>query len=123
MADVVVPFTPFLSEQFSGNGARECGDAPFNCPSGQTFPRFDLAQPSITTSGNAIDMVFMVSVGGQGQTQFTTSTNGGATWTAPTAVDAQAAGHQLFPWITAAGGTLSVVYYDSRLDPNYSVTR
>jgi hypothetical protein len=123
MADVVVPFSPFVSSQFSGNGARECGDAPFNCPSGQTFPRFDLAQPSITTNGGAIDMVFMVNVGGQGQTRFTKSTNGGKTWTTPTAVDAQSAGHQFFPGITASAGTLSVVYYDSRSDPNFSVSR
>jgi hypothetical protein len=124
MADVVVPFNPFGSGQFSGNGARECGDAPFNCPSGQTFPRFDLAQPSITTNGSDVAMVFMVALAsGQGQTQFTKSSNGGATWSALSAVDPQAAGHQFFPWITASGGTLSVVYYDSRLDPNYSAGR
>ncbi|HEV2256036.1 MAG TPA: hypothetical protein VGS06_23050 [Streptosporangiaceae bacterium] len=44
-AQIVVDYTPFVSEQFSGNGARECGDAPFDCPTGQTFPRFDLAGP------------------------------------------------------------------------------
>lgn len=41
-ARIVVTYTPFVSEQFSGNGARECGDSPFNCPTGFTFPRFDL---------------------------------------------------------------------------------
>ncbi len=29
-AQIVVTYTPFVSRQFSGNGARECGDAPFN---------------------------------------------------------------------------------------------
>jgi hypothetical protein len=124
MADVVVPFAPFVSSAFSGNGARECGDAPFNCPSGQTFPRFDLAQPSLTTDGGNIDAVFMARLAsGQGQTQFVTSHNGGATWSTATAVDPLAAGHQFFPWITASAGRLSAVYYDSRLDADYSPKR
>jgi hypothetical protein len=123
MADVVVPFNPFTSSVFSGNGARDCGDPTLNCPTGQTFPRFDLAQPSIATDGGAIYMAFMANASGQGQSQFVKSTNGGATWSAAAAVDPQGAGHQFFPWITASSGTLSVVYYDSRSDPNYSTSR
>jgi hypothetical protein len=38
-ARIVLTYSPFTSEQFSDNGARECGDAPFNCPNGVTFPR------------------------------------------------------------------------------------
>ena len=124
MADVVVPFAPFVSNAFSGNGARQCGDGPFNCPSGQTFPRFDLAQPSLTTDGGNIDAVFMARLAsGQGQAQFVTSLDGGASWSAASAVDPQPAGHQFFPWITASAGRLSAVYYDSRLDANYSPGR
>src|SRR5579864_584523 len=125
MANVVVPFNPFSSGAFAGNGSRECGDIPFNCPSGETFPRFDLAQPSIATSGKDIDMVFMAALpSGQGQTQFVKSSDGGATWTAATAVDPETIGHQFFPWITASAGVLSVVYYDSRADgSNYSPVR
>jgi Neuraminidase (sialidase) len=123
-AAIAVPFNPFVSSQFSGNGARQCGDAASACPTGQTFPRFDLAQPSITTNGNDIVMAFQVALAdGQGQAQFTTSTDGGATWAAPAAIDTQAKGHQFFPWITSANGRLSAVYYDSRLDPNYSAGR
>ncbi|HKW58241.1 MAG TPA: sialidase family protein [Candidatus Dormibacteraeota bacterium] len=124
MANVVVPFNPFVSGAFSGNGARQCGDAPFNCPTGETFPRFDLAQPSLTTDGDSVDAVFMARLAtGQGQTQFVRSHDGGATWSAATAVDPQAVGHQFFPWITASGGRLSSVYYDSRLDSDYSPDR
>jgi hypothetical protein len=102
MATIAVPFTPFVSNQFSGNGARQCGDAPSNCPTGQTFPRFDLAQPTLTTNGKDIVMLFQVALAsGQGQAQFTKSSDGGATWTTPAAIDAQAKGHQFFPWITA----------------------
>ena len=122
-ATIAVPFDPFVSSQFSGNGARDCGDGPFACPTGQTFPRFDLAQPSIATNGSDIVMAFQVALAsGQGQAQFTKSSDGGATWSTPKAIDTQAKGHQFFPWITAANGRLSAVYYDSRLDPNYSAT-
>jgi hypothetical protein len=123
MATIAVPFNPFVSNQFSGNGARQCGDAASLCPTGQTFPRFDLSQPSLTTNGNDIVMLFQVAVGGQGQAQLTKSSDGGATWSTPVAIDAQATGHQFFPWITASNGVLSAVYYDSRGDPNYAATR
>jgi len=123
MARIAVKFSPFTSNLFSGNGARQCGDAPFNCPTGQTFPRFDLAQPTIATDGGAIYMAFQANASGQGQTQFVKSTNGGNTWSTAAAVDPQSAGHQFFPWITASAGRLSVVYYDSRLDPDYAPTR
>ena len=122
-ATIAVPFDPFVSSQFSGNGARQCGDGALACPTGQTFPRFDLAQPSLTTNGNDIVMAFQAALAdGQGQAQFTKSSDGGATWSTPGAIDAQAKGHQFFPWITASNGRLSAVYYDSRLDPNYAAT-
>jgi hypothetical protein len=123
-AQIAVDFVPFVSGEFSGNGARECGDAPFNCPTGFTFPRFDLAYPTITTDGSEILVAFQAMLpSGQGQIQFTTSTDGGATWSSPTAIDPQATGHQFFPWITASDGTITAVYYDSRVDPAYSPTR
>jgi Neuraminidase (sialidase) len=122
-ATIVVPFNPFVSNQFSGNGARQCGDLASLCPTGQTFPRFDLSQPTIATNGTKIVMAFQIALAdGQGQAVFTTSKDGGATWSTPKAIDAQAKGHQFFPWIAAANGRLSVAYYDSRLDPNYSST-
>jgi hypothetical protein len=124
MATIAVPFTPFVSNQFSGNGARQCGDAPSLCPSGQTFPRFDLSQPTLTTNGNDIVMAFQVALAsGQGQIQSTKSSNGGSSWSTPAAIDAQAKGHQFFPWITAANGMYSAVYYDSRADANYAAGR
>lgn len=121
---IVVPYNPFVSDAFSGNGARECGDPPFDCPTGFTFPRFDLAMPTIATNGGDVDLAFAVALpSGQGQIQFTRSSNGGATWSTPTAVDPQATGHQFYPWITASGGTITAVYYDSRADADYAPTR
>jgi hypothetical protein len=123
-ARIAVQYVGFASEEFSGNGARECGDVPFNCPSGFTFPRFDLAYPTITTNGSDILVAFQVMLpSGQGQIQLTKSIDGGVTWSAPTAIDPQATGHQFFPWITASGGTITAIYYDSRADPAYASTR
>jgi Neuraminidase (sialidase) len=121
---LAVTYTPFTSSQFSGSGARDCGDVPFNCPSGQTFPRFDLAGPTITTNGTDVDMAFQVKLAtGQGQIQFTRGSTGGSSWSTPTAIEAQATGHQFFPWINASGGRINAVYYDSSGDPNYSTSR
>jgi hypothetical protein len=123
-ARLVLNVDPFVASAFSGNGSRDCGDAPLNCPTGFTFPRADLAYPTITTNGSAIDMAFQVALpSGQGQIQFTKSADGGANWAAPAALDQQANGHQFFPWLTSSNGVLWAVYYDSRLDPSYSPTR
>ena len=121
---LAVTYTPFVSSQFSGSAARDCGDGPFACPSGQTFPRFDLAGPTITTNGTQVVMAFQVrQPSGQGQIEATHSENGGGSWSAPAAIDPQATGHQFFPWINASGGRINAVYYDSSGDPNYSPTR
>jgi hypothetical protein len=122
---LAVTYTPFTSGQFSGSGARDCGDAPFACPTGFTFPRFDLAGPTITTNGaTQVDMAFQVKqASGQGQIEFTRSDNGGMSWSAQTLVDPLATGHQFFPWITASAGRINAVYYDSSGDPNYDPTR
>jgi len=123
-ASIVVPFNPFTSGAFSGNGARDCGDAPFSCPTGFTFPRFDLAMPTLATSRGDIDMAFQVAlVSGQGQIQFTRSSDGGASWSTPTPIDGQPTGHQFFPWISASAGRITAVYYDSRADTTFSPSR
>jgi hypothetical protein len=119
-ARLATTYNPFASNAFSGNGSRQCGDAPYNCPTGFTFPRFDLAMPTITVDGLDVDMAYQVALpSGQGQVQFVRSINGGATFSAATAIDAQAKGHQFFPWMSASGGTINAVFYDSRNDTNY----
>jgi hypothetical protein len=125
-AQLVTTYSPFVSSQFSGNGARECGDAPFNCPTGQTFPRFDLAGPYLTadTTHGTLVMAFQrAQPSGQGQIAYVFSTDGGVTWSAQALLAPSATGHQFFPWLTASGGRVSAIWYDSRNDPNYSATR
>jgi hypothetical protein len=125
-ARLVTTYSPFISGQFSGNGARECGDAPFNCPTGQTFPRFDLAGPYLTadTVHGTLVMAFQAAQpSGQGQITYVFSTDGGATWSAQALLAGAATGHQFFPWLTASGGRVNAIWYDSQGDPNYSATR
>ncbi len=125
-ASLALTYTPFTSAQFAGNGARECGDAPFNCPTGQTFPRFDLAGPSLAADNahGTLVMAFQLEqASGQGQIEYVTSTNGGTSWSAPKLLAPAATGHQFFPWVTASGGKVMAAWYDSQGDPTYAPTR
>jgi len=125
-AELVTTYSPFISGQFAGNGARECGDGPFACPSGQTFPRFDLAGPYLTadTVHGTLVMAFQrAQSSGQGQIAYVFSTDGGASWSAQALLAPSTTGHQFFPWLTASGGRVNAIWYDSRGDPNYSATR
>lgn len=123
---IAATYTPFISEQFSGSGARECGDAPFNCPTGFTFPRFDLANPYLATDNvhGTIVMAFMAAQSsGQGQIEFVVSSDGGGTWSSPARLSPSATGHQFYVFIAASGGRVNAIWYDSRGDTNYAATR
>jgi hypothetical protein len=125
-ARLVATYDAFVSGQFSGNGARECGDPPFACPSGETFPRFDLAGPSIAADNvnGTIVLAFQVrQASGQGQIEYVLSDDGGTTWSGPALLAPSASGHQFFPWITASAGRVSAIWYDSRGDITYAPTR
>jgi hypothetical protein len=125
-ARIVVSYAPFTSDQFSGSGARECGDAPFNCPTGFTFPRFDLAGPYLAADNahGTVVMAFQVAQpSGQGQIEYVFTANGGSSWSAPALLAPSPTGHQFFPWLVASGGRVSAIWYDSRGDVNYAPTR
>ncbi len=125
-AAIVVTYAPFVFEAFSGNGARECGDGPFTCPSGFTFPRADLAGPYLAAdnANGAVVMAFQVAQSsGQGQIEFVRSTNGGADWSSPALLSSSATGHQFDPFLAASSGRISAIWYDSRNDPDYAATR
>jgi hypothetical protein len=125
-ARIAVNYAPFVSEQFSGNGSRECGDGAFACPTGQTFPRFDLAGPYLAADNTHATLVMAfqaAQASGQGQIEYVVSTDGGATWSSAALLAPSASGHQFFPWLVASGGRVSAIWYDSRGDPNYAATR
>jgi len=123
----VTTYTPFVGEPFSGNGARECGDAPFNCPSGFTFPRFDLAGPYLAAdnvNGTLVAAFQAAQSDGQGQIETMYSADGGRTWSSPTLLaPSTTGGHQFYPFLTASAGRVSAIWYDSQGDPNYAPTR
>jgi hypothetical protein len=48
------------------------------------------------------------------------STDGGASWTPPRDVDAPGRGYQIMPTLAYHSGTLSVLWYDSRNDPEFA---
>jgi hypothetical protein len=125
-ARIVVTYTPFVSEQFSGNGARQCGDGPLACPTGFTFPRFDLAGPYLAADNvnGTLVMAFQVAQSsGQGQIESMFSTNAGSTWSSPTRLAPSSTGHQFYPFLAASGGRVNAIWYDSRGDTNYLATR
>jgi hypothetical protein len=124
-ARLVTTYTPFTSREFSGNGARDCGDAPFNCPTGFTFPRF-AAEPYLAADNKSGTLVMAFEVeqaNGQGQIEFIVSKNGGTSWSSNGLLDPSSSGHQFFPYLTASAGRVSAIWYDSRNDPNYDPTR
>ena len=43
--------------------------------------------------------------------------------TTPALIDNQATGHQIYPAVSADGGVLHAIWWDSRLDPSYSPAR
>ncbi|OLD78194.1 hypothetical protein AUF62_03000 [archaeon 13_1_20CM_52_20] len=53
---------------------------------------------------------------------FTRSTDGGATWTSPLMVNDATTGHHFFPTVVAAGGIISVAWYDSRFNSGSTLT-
>jgi hypothetical protein len=123
---LALTYTPFDSGAFSGDGNRDCGDAPFACASGYTFPRFDLAGPTIAADNahGTVVLAFPVTQSdGQGLVESAVSDNGGRTWSSPETVAPSETGHQFFPWATASNGRISLIWYDSRGDAGYDPTR
>jgi len=128
--------------------ARDCGDFASHCKSGYTFFRRNTqvraAADQFATGANK-DTVYVVYDPTKPGTQVNTGTTygsievgkgsqsgvfflavNGATGTpsaAPTPIDNEAVGHQLFPDISADHGLLHALWWDSRNDPAYSPMR
>jgi hypothetical protein len=125
--------------------ARDCGDFGDACTSGYTFFRRDTQVRSTAdqpvTSHEWIYMVYDATkpgteaptgttygtdgrgVGGQAGTFFIRYDGATGAHTAPAVIDDQTTGHQVFPDISADGGVLHAIWWDSRNDSCYSVTR
>jgi hypothetical protein len=110
----------FDSSQFSGNGATDCGDGPFACPSGLTFSRFTSA-PAVAADATGVHVVWNGELASGQSKVFVRNSPDGITWpSAPATLDVIGVGHQWTPDIASDGGVIDVVFYDSRSDPAYS---
>jgi len=123
-AILVASIVQFDSSQYSGNGASDCGDGPFACPTGFTFSRF-FSSSAVAADATGVHVVWAARMTDGGQSKvFVRNSPDGVSWPTPAAtLDTVAAGHQWFPDIASSGGTISVVFYDSRADTAYSPAR
>lgn len=134
-----------FTRYFPSDGARDCGDGAFACPSRFVFARVPLEPritadqsgqlPGVYATYNAVDPVTVVpsttsysSAGansgsvGRSVVYVIRSSDDGQTWAPPVAVDpAGGRGHQFFPDVDALGGKLVAVWQDNRTDDAYSV--
>ncbi|HYZ12700.1 MAG TPA: sialidase family protein [Actinomycetota bacterium] len=111
----------FDSNQFAGTtGTVDCGDGPFECESGLTFSRF-FSNSAVTADETGVHVVWGSELpSGQSKVFVRNSPDGGDTWGEAETLDAVTLGHQWFPDVATADGTLTVIFYDSRDDPAYS---
>jgi hypothetical protein len=110
----------FDSSEFSGNGATDCGDGPFACPSGLTFSRFSSA-PAVAADGSGVHVVWNGELASGQSKVFVRNSPDGISWpTSPVTLDGVPRGHQWTPDISSADRVINVVFYDSREDPAYS---
>jgi len=129
----------------AGSSARDCGDFSSACKSGYTFFRHTTAARSTADQfDRSRELVYIVYDPTKPDTEVATGSTYGSiqsgtesqeavyfmvlngatgTHTTPRLLDPQVTGHQLFPAISADGGTLHVLWWDSRLDPCYSPQR
>jgi hypothetical protein len=129
----------------TGGSARDCGDQSNACQSGYTFFR---QATSLRATADQYDTthqwVYLVygatkpgsevntgttfgeeapGVGGQEIAYFVRYNGATGTHTTPKPISDKSVGHQVFPDISADGGMLHAIWWDSRNDPNYSAAR
>ena len=124
---------------------RDCGDFNNHCVSGYTFPRqdpsprstadqfdkehewvyviFDATKPGTQISTGTTFSTVAPGIGSQPGVYFTRLDGATGTHTLPVLLDPQSVGLQYFPDISADGGVLHALWWDSRDDPCYSPTR
>src|SRR4051812_25143757 len=123
--------------------ARDCGDFSDACASGFTFFRrdtqvrstadqldashewiyivYDATKPGTEAPTGSTYHTTEPGIGGQAGTFFLRYNGATGAHTTPSLIDNQGRGHQVFPDISADGGVLHAVWWDSRYDRCYSV--
>lgn len=128
--------------------SRDCGDFSNHCLAGYTFFRVDAVGTQVRATADQLDAdhewIYLVydptkpgtevptgssyfssspGMGGQAGVFFTRYDGAAGAHTAPLLLSNVATGHQIFPDISADGGILHAIWWDSRNDPCYSRTR
>ena len=117
---IATSISAFDGEAFGPGG---CGDGPFACASGLTYPRFATLS-AVTADASGVHIVWNERLPSGQSKVFVRNSPDGLTWpTAAAQIDGVAAGHQWFPDIASADGTITAIFYDSRADPAYSPDR
>lgn len=138
---------PLLSDspQATGSSARDCGDFANACQSGYTFFRrvtsarssadqkdagrewvyivYDATKPGTQVATNTTYGSVQSGIGSQSGIYFVRLDGQTGAVTPPVLIDSQSSGHQFFPDISADGGYLHAVWWDSRNDTQYSPAR
>jgi hypothetical protein len=118
----VASISRFDSDLFTGGtGGVDCGDGPFACPSGYTFSRF-FSNSAVAADETGVHVVWAGRLD-DGQSKVWARTLDEGTWSDAETIDSIGAGHQWMPDIASADGTITVVFYDSRTDPDYAPDR
>lgn len=144
---LVTPYEPYNAEDVSDSGAaaRDCGDFADHCQSGYTFFRrdtttrstadqfdsmhewiyvvFDASKPGTEVDTGSTYGSLGSGLGSQSAVYFVRYDGSTGTATTPRLIDNEAVGHQTFPDISADGGVLHMLWWDSRSDPCYSAAR
>jgi hypothetical protein len=139
------PDDPNFSDEagMEAGTARDCGDFADACTSGFTFFRrdtqvrstadqldgsrewiyivYDATKPGTEAPTGSTYHTTEPGMGGQAATFFVRYNGADGTHSAPALIDNEPLGHQVFPDISADGGILHAIWWDSRHDACYSV--
>jgi hypothetical protein len=146
-SQLVTSYLPYNAQDVydSGGSARDCGDFQNHCQSGYTFFRrttstrstadqydaahewvyivYDASRPDTVVDTGTTYGSLQPGLGSQSAVYFVRYDGASGAHTEPRLLDRQPAGHQAFPDISADGGVLHALWWDSRRDPCYSPTR
>jgi len=146
-SNLVTTYEPYNAQDLTdaGGTARDCGDFADHCQSGYTFFRrgtstrstadqydaqhewiyivYDASKPGTEVDTGTTYGSLQPGRGSQSAVYFLLYDGASDTHTTPKLLDNQAAGHQTFPDISADGGVLHALWWDSRADPCYSAGR
>jgi hypothetical protein len=104
------------------NPVRVAGFIDYRQNATRTPPVFRVfTDTTLTADGNGVYVGWAGRNGGNGADVFVSrSKTNGATWETPVKPTPGAGGHELMPSLAAAGGMLSIIWYDSRSEPAFT---